>query len=411
MDLRPDSIRKYKSYNNMKKLFVALVIFLAVSVNAQWVQMNVPTTANICCFTKIGTNLFAGTRRYSYNQIGGVYLSTNNGYNWSSLGFANKDIYSIAASDSNLFISFESTVCLSTNNGTNWNYVGFNAMVSELAVLGSKLFAGCFSLNSGIYSSTNNGTNWNLSGLNDSPITKLEVSGTNIYAGTQSGIYISTDNGSNWSFLGLTTHNVSSIAVSGQNLFVGSGNGVYLSTNNGTTWSSIGLSIHTYSSLVVSDINLISASYNGIYLTTNNGINWLAFNQGFNYIPNAGPLFIKDEYLFVGDGQSVWRRPLSEITGIQNISTEIPSSYSLSQNYPNPFNPNTVIGFQLSVVSDVSIKIYDVQGREVQTLVNERMNAGTYEVSVDGMGLNSGVYFYQMRVSDFKETRRMLLIK
>ena len=69
MDLRRDSIRKYKSYNNMKKLFVALVIFLATSVNAQWVQMNVPTTANICCFTKIGTNLFAETRRYSYIKL------------------------------------------------------------------------------------------------------------------------------------------------------------------------------------------------------------------------------------------------------------------------------------------------------------------------------------------------------
>ncbi|MFA7360185.1 MAG: T9SS type A sorting domain-containing protein [Candidatus Kapaibacterium sp.] len=89
----------------------------------------------------------------------------------------------------------------------------------------------------------------------------------------------------------------------------------------------------------------------------------------------------------------------------------LPLKYSLSQNYPNPFNPNTVISFQLSVDSKVSIKVYDVQGREVQTLVNERMNAGTYETTFDGSGLNSGVYFYRMVTDGYRETKRMMLIK
>ncbi|MFA7361939.1 MAG: T9SS type A sorting domain-containing protein, partial [Candidatus Kapaibacterium sp.] len=99
------------------------------------------------------------------------------------------------------------------------------------------------------------------------------------------------------------------------------------------------------------------------------------------------------------------------LVDINNIMTNVPNSYSLGQNFPNPFNPNTVICYQLPVVSDVSIKIYDVQGREVRTLVNERMNAGTYETTFDGSGLNSGVYFYQMRAGDFRESRRMILLK
>ena len=99
------------------------------------------------------------------------------------------------------------------------------------------------------------------------------------------------------------------------------------------------------------------------------------------------------------------------LTGIENISTEVPPEYSLAQNYPNPFNPSTVVRFQLSVVSDVVLKVYDVVGREVQTLVNERLNAGTYETKFDGSMLTSGVYFYKMVSEGFTETKRMVLIK
>ncbi|MFA7361937.1 MAG: S8 family serine peptidase [Candidatus Kapaibacterium sp.] len=105
------------------------------------------------------------------------------------------------------------------------------------------------------------------------------------------------------------------------------------------------------------------------------------------------------------------RGALNQVVGITNISEVIPDNFSLSQNYPNPFNPNTVISFQLTGNSNVVIKVYDVQGREVQTLVNERMNAGTYEVDFEGRELNSGVYIYQMRAGNFSEAKRMLLVK
>ena len=86
----------------------------------------------------------------------------------------------------------------------------------------------------------------------------------------------------------------------------------------------------------------------GVFLSTNNGTNWLNKNQGFNVIPKVYSLLIANNYIFAGTyGQSVWRRSLSEIIGIQNISTEIPSKYSLSQNYPNPFNPTTKLNSQL----------------------------------------------------------------
>jgi hypothetical protein len=105
------------------------------------------------------------------------------------------------------------------------------------------------------------------------------------------------------------------------------------------------------------------------------------------------------------------RNPTGNVVEINNISTEIPSSYSLSQNYPNPFNPTTVISFQLSVAGQVVLKVYDVMGREVQTLVNESLKPGTYEASFDGSSLNSGVYFYKLITTGFTETKKMLMVK
>jgi hypothetical protein len=97
--------------------------------------------------------------------------------------------------------------------------------------------------------------------------------------------------------------------------------------------------------------------------------------------------------------------------GIQNISTEIPPAFSLKQNYPNPFNPSTNVKFSIVNAGDVKIVVYDARGREVQTLVNERLQAGTYDVTFDGSRLNSGVYFYKLSVNGYSQTRRMVMTK
>ena len=93
--------------------------------------------------------------------------------------------------------------------------------------------------------------------------------------------------------------------------------------------------------------------------------------------------------------------------------------YRLSQNYPNPFNPTTVIGYRLSVISNVELSIYNILGQKVATLVNERKPAGKYKVQWDARHYASGVYFYRLWVStptgnvgqDLVETKKMLLLK
>jgi hypothetical protein len=99
------------------------------------------------------------------------------------------------------------------------------------------------------------------------------------------------------------------------------------------------------------------------------------------------------------------------LTGVENISSEVPSLYSLSQNYPNPFNPITNVKFSILNAGEVKLVVYDIMGREVQTLVNESLQAGTYETTFDGSSLNSGVYFYKLVTEGFTETKRMTLIK
>jgi hypothetical protein len=89
----------------------------------------------------------------------------------------------------------------------------------------------------------------------------------------------------------------------------------------------------------------------------------------------------------------------------------IPVNAKLLANYPNPFNPSTLISYQLLFASQVTLKVYNVLGKEIVTLVNEEKPAGTYEVEFNAEGLPSGVYFYKLQAGDFIEAKKMLLLK
>jgi hypothetical protein len=98
-------------------------------------------------------------------------------------------------------------------------------------------------------------------------------------------------------------------------------------------------------------------------------------------------------------------------SGIEDMDGYLPKEHVLCQNYPNPFNPTTNIGFQVPGVSDVKLVVYDLLGREVAVLLNERKAPGRYEVSFDGSGLASGVYLYRLTAGNFVQTRKMVIVK
>jgi hypothetical protein len=109
--------------------------------------------------------------------------------------------------------------------------------------------------------------------------------------------------------------------------------------------------------------------------------------------------------------QVVWFENMTETA----VSTEIedrPAAFELEQNYPNPFNPTTRINFQLPQAEDVTLKVYDMLGREVSALLtNTRLSAGTHSMSFDGSGLSSGMYIYQIQAESFSASKMMTLIK
>jgi hypothetical protein len=102
---------------------------------------------------------------------------------------------------------------------------------------------------------------------------------------------------------------------------------------------------------------------------------------------------------------------LDKMTGVKGNTNQIPVTFSLSQNYPNPFNPSTTISYQLPVMNKVTLKVFDILGREIETLVNEEKTAGSYKINFNGSKLSSGVYFYQLRAGSFIETKKLVLLK
>ncbi len=106
---------------------------------------------------------------------------------------------------------------------------------------------------------------------------------------------------------------------------------------------------------------------------------------------------------------SLWLAKLSGVSGV--VSNNDPVSFYLEQNYPNPFNPRTLIRYSLSLRSNVTLKVYDIMGKEVSTLVKERQNPGSYSVDFDAANFSNGVYYYKLSADGFTATKKMFLIK
>lgn len=203
-------------------------------------------------------------------------------------------------------------------------------------------------------------------------------------------------------------------------------NVILKTTNAGANWDSIpspNPTARLYSiRFITSSVGYI-IGWNSIVLkTTNGGINWHSqslpvtgfagrtcyftdINTGYMVrhgmvLPNLTPgrIFKTTD----GGGNFV---------GIPQTVDEVPDKYSLYQNIPNPFNPGTMIKFDLPKSIDVKLTVFDVLGREVAMLVNEKLNSGTYEVEWDASYYPSVVYFYRINAGEFTETKKMILVK
>ncbi len=415
----------------MKKLFVILIMFVAMSVNAQW-QKVFEVFANI--------NQFASNTNYVFCGTGptGVFRSSNNGLTWDSAnsGLANKKIWSITAQGNNVFAGTDSGLYRSTNNGENWSSIHqniYNIFVFHLDCNEQYVFAGTIK---GLFRSSDHGITWdsintglpyNFGRIN---IDALIAHRDTLYVGVGTGtysiprVYKSYNNGNNWVpiiYSGIDSSTIYSLDVKDSIVLCGTYKGVYISKNSGINWrkiTEINPNIGLFGFSILDKDNILISSFGyGVQVSTNGGIDWVFKNEGI--LPDeyyACALYSTGGITYLGTRPfsylpAIYRRITSQLIPVFKNTTIIPETIELYQNYPNPFNPRTVISFSLPVAGDVSLNVYDVRGREVQTLVNERLNAGTYEARFDGSGLTSGVYFYRMVTEGFSETKRMMMIK
>jgi hypothetical protein len=188
-----------------------------------------------------------------------------------------------------------------------------------------------------------------------------------------------------------------------------------LSPNGGEVWGMGTEQFITWSSIDIIDVK--------IEFSSNNGASWELVNES---VPSTGIYSwnvpdvhtiqgvikisdVTDEDVFdISDGVFT----IEPVTGMEDENNKlIPDKYILSQNHPNPFNPTTKIKYALPDPGLVTIRVYDVLGNEVAILVNERMEEGRYEATLDASSLSSGVYIYHMRVNDFIDTKKMILLR
>lgn len=227
--------------------------------------------------------------------------------------------------------------------------------------------------------------------------TYLLASGSFTTAGTVQANKISKWNGSQWDSIGggITegTMALAYYTYQGYLILGGRFDAIdYVSAHNiakwnGTTWSPIGLGLGNY--------------FNSVWslCTYNNKL------TAAGYFDTSGSVTVNNI--------AYWDHPI----GIQNSTEEILANYVLHQNYPNPFNPSTTIKFNIPNAAHVSLKVYDIKGRNVAAVINEDMNTGVYSTQFNGEGLSSGVYFYTFEIKDlntgkvFKDTKRMIILK
>ena len=396
-------------------------VFISSNNGTDWNGINIGlANPSVLAFGSNYTTLVAGTER------GGLLHSTDNGSSWavSSAGIGSStSLTSFASIGSTLFgtTGWAGQVIRSTDAGASWKAVFTYEIyhVSSLAVIDTNLFVGT---DLGVYLSTDSGTSWKPT---SSPpeqvfgdVVSMAVEGTNLFAGTSdNGIFFSTDLGASWTAVnsGLTNMTVHSLSVDGTNIFAGTNGGVFLSTNDGSNWIAMnsGITDTAVTSFAWSGNNLFAGTeHAGIFISSNNGTSWSAVNDGLgNAYVNA--LTISGPNLIAGtNGIGVWHRPLAEMIASSGISSsKTPTTFTLEQNYPNPFQASTQINFNLAEPAMVTLEVFDMLGRKVQTLENAMMEVGRHTTQFDGTNLAGGIYPAILTSNNVQYQLKMVLNK
>ena len=298
-----------------------------------------------------------------------------------------------------------------------------------------------------VYKSTNGGMNWtatnNSSVLDGNPVFAMAISHNNcdvVYAATapfynKTGVFYTNSGGERWFNISgsLPDRFPGDIAVDPNDdsivyiVFLGFGTShVFKSNDAGTYWQDIGNGLPDVpTSAIVIDPefphNIYVGNDLGVYVSTDSGSTWQNFHEGLPDAVIAMDLTISPsnrKLRVATHGNGVYEcRLLDAVPSTIAEETIVPELFKLEQNYPNPFNPETTITYSLTKPSLMTLTIYNTLGKEVKTLVNNRLqNAGQYSVTWDGknsmnLPVAAGTYIYRLQAGDKVQTKKMALIK
>jgi photosystem II stability/assembly factor-like uncharacterized protein len=348
-----------------------------------------------------------------------VRVTTNGGFTWttSNTGVTN-DINNIRLVGGRGFIvGTNGLICVSTNNGGTWTpfTTGTTATFNGSSFTSE---AAGWAVGTGGTILRYNGSTW----VAQTTGTTIEFKG--IFAIGSTGYAVGAGgticrwSGSTWvpQTTGVTiTFNDVAFVNDQLGFAVGSGGTICKTTNGGTNWIALntGLGALNYRSIKLANATLAWVVGDGglVAQTSDGGASWTTSALGVTD-DLLSVEFVEGIGVIVGKAGKGFRFSTTLVSVREDNSiTQLPKEFSLEQNYPNPFNPTTEIRFQMSEVGHVTLKVYDVLGREVATLVNESLNSGRYRTTFDANRLASGVYFYRLESSGSSQTKQMLLLK
>lgn len=414
-----------------KAIFIFFIIHFSLLIaNAQWIQQNSGTSTDFHSVKFINkyTGWACGT--------GTILKTTNGGINWiaQSHPATGKRLASISIVDSlNLYcVGWFETILKTTNGGINWiairNGPGgtgssydacffINKNTGWIGGSGQKIWKttnGCDSL---IYIYVDAGYIYDL---------YFKDSLTGLMCGDAGLLKRTTNGGINWyvpniqlHFVGHTFDKLSILNnqygwIVGEQLYP-----VYRTTDFGENWDSIGRVAGAFDLYCVRFSSMNTGWCGGggtpagrMFKTTNGGFTWQQYN-------NTISCYFGDYWFYndsigwaVGSNGVILKTTNGGISYINEISSEAPFYFKLEQNYPNPFNSMTNIQWSMSKTGNVKVKIYNILGKEVAILVDEKQKAGVYEVKFDGNNLSTGIYFYRLVIDgNIIDTKKLVLLK
>jgi len=414
----------------MKQLFLILLthcLFIQHLIAQQitWQGMSSPSNSWI-------SEIAEGPDSSLFVNSDGIYRLINNGTTWRKINVsltdtiigdiaisAQGDIFLFAADQPH---SREWRLYRSADKGLSWNQLtnGLIQMTQGKITFDNKgiiilaMTPENFSGNR-FYKSFDNGDSWvQTSGQLSSNTNSIVINSNNhLFAGTGSaGIFVSTNLGDIWTPInkGLTNLTISEIAISPAGYIFTSTypDSIYRLEDNDTLWTKINNGF-AYDIEFDQKGNVYIGTEKGIKCSRDNGNNWTSV--GLDSLKITCLKYISTGYLIAGTNNGNLFKSEQLITTILKEESLVPIKTALQQNYPNPFNPSTNISFTLPSQTLVSLKVFDLMGREVASIVSEEMSAGNHSKQWNAVNMSSGIYFYRLTAGSFTETKKLVLIR